>query len=377
MDNFYSAILNKMITMQLYMNIDRLLTFLKEITSIYSPSESEQLCADFLMQTFKAYNPLIDQNGNVFFKVPGIGDPILLCAHMDVVEPCDKRELVVENEMVKNKYPFVLGLDNKAAIACIFEVVQVLQEAGGASRRPLEVLFTAQEETTNNGAKLFDYANNVTAKEGLIIDSALPFGSVITKSPYYTTFDIVITGPTHHTKELTTGEETAWKKLSELITILPYGSISPDTNINWSTISGGTGRNTVTEKFAIQGEMRSFNKTEFDSITDNIKNLVAGIPNCFIDTTNQAYNPGYAINENDTWLQHVKNTISKVTNTPSQSITTYGLSDANEIRQFGINILNISSGAQYTHTKDETIAVSDLENAVKVLLSLITTSYEL
>ena len=352
--------------------IDRLLAFLNEITAIYSPTNNEQTCADFLVQKFSIYNPIIDQNGNVFFKVSGEGKPLLLCAHMDVVEPCTKSEMIVENGMVKNKHPFVLGIDNKAAIACFYELVQVIEDgvnAGGAKRRPLEVLFTVQEETTNNGARFFDY-NLITAHEGIIIDSALPFGSVITKSPYYTTFDISVSGPTHHTKELHTNEETAWKALSTLISTLPHGSVSDETNINWSTITGGTGRNTVTGEFTIQGEVRSFNKNEFDEITKKINEITHATPHAKIITQNAVYNNGYIIHETDTWLQTVKNALRQTTGATPQSVTSYGLSDANEIRPFNINVLNISSGAQHTHTQNETISVQDLENAVKTLLLL-------
>ena len=350
-------------------NTERLIDSLKNILLIHSPSGKESDCANFLAKHFSQYTCEIDTTGNVIIKIDGVGEPLLLAAHMDVVDPSNEIEMVIENGYIKNSKPYVLGIDDKSAIACFMEAVAVLNETN-TPHRPLEILFTVEEETTSRGAIELDY-KKISAKQGIIVDSAMPVGGIITESPFYGTLDITFSGPTHHTKNITKDEQTAWKIMSEIISALPHGSINEKTNINWSTISGGTGRNTVTGEFVIHGEIRSFDKSSYDQAIEIIEDMTN--KNAEHMLFKHTYiNAGYSVSKDDIWLTQITNALQKNGVSEIVYIKDYGVSDVNIIRNNDINIFNLSSGAQYTHTKDETISIKDLEIVTKVILEICT-----
>jgi len=199
----------------------------------------------------------------------------------------------------------------------------------------------------------------------------MPIGGIITQSPFYGTLDITCSGPTHHTKSITKDEQTAWKFMSEILAILPQGAIDEKTNINWSTISGGTGRNTVTKEFTIRGEIRSFDKTSYNETIEKIKQITNKNPEhaSFVHTY---INAGYGVDQNDSWLTKIASALKNNGVPTITYIKDYGVSDVNILRAHNIHMFNLSSGAQYTHTKDETIAVADLETMTKAIIELCT-----
>jgi acetylornithine deacetylase/succinyl-diaminopimelate desuccinylase-like protein len=81
--------------------------------------------------------------------------PILLMAHMDVVEanPSDWKNPPFEFREEKGHYLGRGTNDNKAALTGIVLALQRLREAGFQPTRDIVVLFTGDEETTGNGAR--------------------------------------------------------------------------------------------------------------------------------------------------------------------------------------------------------------------------------
>ena len=350
-------------------NSERLIKFLISILEIHSPSGQESACAEFLQKHFSHHDSHIDTAGNVVIKIPGTGEPILLVAHMDVVDPSDEIDVEVTEGNIRNKKPYVLGIDNKSTIACIAEAVEILKESN-TRHRPIEIAFTTKEETTGEGAEGLDY-KNIFAKEGIIVDAALPIGGIITESPFYGNLDITFSGPIHHTKNISENEQTAWKTMSEIISVLPQGKAGEKTNINWSRIDGGTGRNTVTGEFMVHGEIRSFNKEEYDSIVLKIKEIAQKNSEHII-FTHEFLNIGYEIKQDNPFLKSIVNSLKNNGVREINFIKDYGLSDVNVIINHGINIINICSGAEHTHTKDETISVKNLELMTRIILDICT-----
>jgi acetylornithine deacetylase/succinyl-diaminopimelate desuccinylase-like protein len=86
---------------------------------------------------------------------PSAKKPILLMAHMDVVEanPSDWKNPPFQFREEKGYYLGRGSNDNKAALTGIVLALQRLREAGFRPSRDLIVLFTGDEETTGNGAR--------------------------------------------------------------------------------------------------------------------------------------------------------------------------------------------------------------------------------
>ena len=68
-------------------------------------------------------------------RPPEQGTPIFLNAHLDTVPPTADIEPVVEDGVVTNRLPTILGADNKAAVAAMLAAVRDLRARPRAARR--------------------------------------------------------------------------------------------------------------------------------------------------------------------------------------------------------------------------------------------------
>src|SRR5262249_38390144 len=109
------------------------------------------------------------------------GEPLFLCAHLDTVPPEDAIEPVVEDGVVRNARPTILGADHKASVAARLEAAGLVL----AENRPhagIELLFTPKEEVGLLGAFAFD-EKRLRAKVGYVYDQAAPVGDVVLGAP--------------------------------------------------------------------------------------------------------------------------------------------------------------------------------------------------
>ena len=116
--------------------------------------------------------------GNIYVALEPTaeGEPLFLCAHLDTVPPTDAIEPVVEDGVVRNARPTILGGDNKAAVAAMLEATRRVL----AENRPhagIELLFTPKEEVGLLGAYAFDHTR-LRARVGYVYDQAAPIGEV-------------------------------------------------------------------------------------------------------------------------------------------------------------------------------------------------------
>ena len=143
---------------------------LLDMIRISSPSKREGQMAKRLRATLEGLGVAVEEDdagrqvggevGNLLAKFPGTAPnapPLLLCAHMDTVVPCENVKPVVAGDVVKTDGTTVLGGDDKAGIAAILEALRVVRERR-IPHGPVDVLFTICEEFGLVGAKHFDAA---------------------------------------------------------------------------------------------------------------------------------------------------------------------------------------------------------------------------
>ncbi|WP_054692777.1 M20/M25/M40 family metallo-hydrolase [Syntrophomonas palmitatica] len=115
---------------------------------------------------------------------------------MDTVEPGQNIKVTVDEGIVRSSKDSILGADDKAAIAALLEVVDVLRE-NDLQHPPLELLFTVGEEQGLQGARLFDFSR-LQAKMAYVLDSGGSPGSIVIKSPCQNEIEYRVHGRAAH-----------------------------------------------------------------------------------------------------------------------------------------------------------------------------------
>ena len=173
---------------------ERLTKTFMDMAAISSPSGKETRMVEYVVARLEKLGISSQQDafGNVIAKLPGEGQPILLSAHLDTVEPAKGVMPVLEGGIIRSAGQTILGADNKAAVAAILECCEARK--GG---RSLNIVFTLSEEAGNQGAWNLDYSL-LEARQGFCFDSSKPLGTIISAAPFYDRFDIVLQGRAAH-----------------------------------------------------------------------------------------------------------------------------------------------------------------------------------
>src|SRR3989344_7957314 len=125
---------------------DRLIQTFYNLVKIDSPSGGEEEIIKFVVKklTDAGCKVYVDSAGNVLAKCKGRGEPVLLSAHLDTVEPGKSIKPKRKNGFLVSDNTTILGADNKAAVAVMLDSLSQVAEGG---RRSVEVLFSVREET--------------------------------------------------------------------------------------------------------------------------------------------------------------------------------------------------------------------------------------
>ena len=126
---------------------DRIVQTFLELVAIDSPSGDEEAIAAELEQRLRVLGleASQDAHGNVLASLPGEGDPLLLSAHMDTVEPGRGIQPAWDGpDTIRSDGRTILGADNKGGCAVILEVIESLIE-DKARHRAIEVAISRGE----------------------------------------------------------------------------------------------------------------------------------------------------------------------------------------------------------------------------------------
>ena len=344
-------------------------TFL-ELVKIDSLSGDESRVADYLIRRLAkiGLNFSPDTAGNLFCTSPGIGNPVLISAHMDTVEPGRGIKPMIKNGVIYSDGTTILGADNKAALAAI---ITTLETVDSKRRKSLEIIFSVREET-NSGIKEFDFSR-LKSSRGLIADRSAPIGEIVLAAPWIYNLAIRITGKSVHAGRPRHGIN-ALTCTAEAISTCHWGQYDSQTTTNIGLISGGTAMNTVPEIINLTGEIRSFSQKSLDQVNEEIfKNFTntSRRHKTKLNYDKNLYCPGYVHPKNDPSVTIVRNIMEKLGIKVSYE-KVYGASDANSLNQAGIRVVTISDGCENAHTLHESVSVKNLEILEKIFTSYIT-----
>lgn len=367
---------------------ERLAEIFKDLVRIDSVSREEGALGQELRRRLASlgFETSVDQAGaqvggdagNLIARRPGnvAAEPLLLSAHMDTVEPGRGVQVRFEEGLFSSGGDTILGADDKSALAVILEVLHCIQE-NNLDCGPLEVVFTICEEIGLLGAKHLDYGQ-LSARVGYVLDTRNP-EAIVTRAPSANRFTFRLHGRAAHAGAAPEKGINAISLAANAIARLQLGRIDHETTCNLGLIQGGVATNIVPDLVVVHGEARSHDEAKLQRVTETV---VAA----FTEAVDGAREPV----EDRPWVEvsveedfrrlhipdehYVVRLASKSARTLGYGMSTVssgGGSDANVFAAHGIVAGILGTGMENVHTVKETVRLSDMVHAARLLLQII------
>ena len=364
--------------------VDDPLALLLDLCTIPSPPGDERAVADAVTRYLRDLGLAVDEDdagarigsnaGNLLCRLPGRehgGTPLFLCAHLDTVPPEGPLEPVVEDGIVRNAGGTILGADNKAAVVAMLEAARRVV----VERRPhagVELLFTPKEEVGLVGAGAFDQTQ-LEAELGYVYDNAAPIGVVVVGAPYGRTITARFHGRAAHSGMVPEEGRSAVAAAARAVADLRLGRLDDETTANVGLISGGSARNVVPEWCVLEAEARSHDERKLADVVQEMLDtfgFAASLGDCTVETEVGVSYDGYRFGRDEPVVRLAELALAACGYEVRPALTGGG-ADANVFNARGLPCLNLANGMTAIHTRDEHIAVSDLDGMVDVTLALI------
>jgi len=313
------------------------------------------------------------ETGNLIANLPGTaeGPALLLCAHMDTVDPGEGVQPVVDGDIIRTDGTTVLGGDDKSGVAIICECVRVCRERG-LRHPPLDVVFTICEEVGLLGAKHLDLGR-VRARRGLVFDSDA-VGFAFTRAPGANLIEVVLRGRAAHAGMAPERGVSAIQVAAEAIAGMRLGRLDAETTANLGLIEGGRAVNIVPDEVRIRGEARSHDLARLAAQTEHMRacfeETAARHPGARAEVTvSRQYEP-MAVPDDAPTMRLVAAAAART----GRSLASAGMGggcDANVLNRRGLEVVNLGTGMRDIHTTSEWLRVSDMVAAAEVTLAAI------
>lgn len=367
------------------MNKQRLLDEFFELVQIDSETEDEREIADVLLAKMEAlgFDVFEDDTaretghgaGNLIATMEGTVEgvtPIYFTCHMDTVTP----GVGIKPELREDGYVYsdnttILGADDKAGIAALFEMIRVLQERN-IPHGTIQFVITAGEERGLIGAKAMD-VSYIHAKFGYAVDSDGRIGGIVTAAPYQAKLWTTILGKTAHAGVAPEKGVSAINIAAKSISAMSLGRIDEETTANIGRFEGGRATNIVCDEVKIFAEARSIDP---DKLAEQINHMVTTFE-CVAKkmggsatTEVKKMYPGFRFDETDAVVQTAMIAVRNIGRTP-KLLTSGGGSDGNVFNGAGIPTVTLSVGYEEIHTKNERMPVEELNKLTQLLIEIV------
>ncbi|MDS9471135.1 M20/M25/M40 family metallo-hydrolase [Sporosarcina pasteurii] len=367
------------------MNKDRLINEFFELVQIDSETKHERKIADILKgkMTALGFDVVEDDSaersghgaGNLIASMKGTvagADPIYFTCHMDTVVP----GLGIKPELREDGYIYsdgttILGADDKAGIAALFEMMRVVKEKNIA-HGDIQFIITAGEESGLVGAKEMD-PKLITSKYGYAVDSDGKVGGIVTAAPFQAKIWATIHGKTAHAGVAPEKGVSAINIAAKSIAAMRLGRIDEETTANIGSFHGGKATNIVCDEVTIVAEARSIQKEKLDQQLEHMETTFSRIAEEMGGGVNleiQHMYPGFSFTEDEPVVQTAMRAIKNIGRTP-ELLTSGGGSDGNVFNGAGIPTVTLSVGYEEIHTTNERMPVEELEKLTELLIEIV------
>ena len=311
--------------------------------------------------------------GNLIAHVPGTDDaaPLLLCAHMDTVEPGIGVRPIVEGDVIRTDGTTVLGGDDKSGIAIVMECLRTCRERH-LHHPPLEIVFTICEELGLLGARHLD-VERVRSRRGLVFDSDA-VGMVFTRAPGSNHIEVVVHGRAAHAGMAPEDGVSAIQIMADAVARMRLGRIDEETTANLGVVHGGRAVNIIPDEVVLHGEARSHDAAKLDAQCAHMRacfeEAAARFPGSSVTVRVE---PSYAamnVADDAPIMRLVRAAAARA----GRTIASAGMGggcDANILNHRGFEVVNLGTGMREIHTTKEWLKVSDMVAAAEVTLAVI------
>ena len=357
---------------------ERLARQFVELCRIPSPSGHEGAVAAYVRAQVEALGWRVEEDdagaalgsdtGNLIVHTEGVGEPFFLTAHMDTVPPTpvDGRvPVVVDGDRVHTDGRSILGGDDKAGVAVALEMLRLAAEQ---SLRPLDVVFTIQEEQGARGAAHLA-AEHLRARQGFVLDGDTPVGVAIRRSPHKARYYITVHGRAAHAALNPDEGINAIAAVGAIAAALPTGKLDALSIANIGRIEGGGAINVVPARAELVGEVRSLERDALDALRARIEAIAherAAAYGARAELRWEPLYPGYDVPE-DAPIARLFARACAAEGVQAAFESTYGGGDANPLNGKGRACVVFGLGMQAIHTPRESILLSDIARAARIL----------
>src|SRR5574341_108823 len=268
--------------------IERMVTLTGELAAIESPTndraavnrvaarladEVDGLGARITTHPRNAVGDIIEACWDDGAAEAASGSPLLVVCHMDTVHPIGA---IAENP-VRRENGRLYGpgtYDMKGGIAATIEAVRGLLTLGRMPAAPVTLLLTTDEETGSEHSRDLIASRARESALALIMEPAMPDGSLKTSRKSTVTFTLRTFGVAAHAGG---GQETGLNAIEEMadqtIALQKMTDYTVGTTVNVGIVSGGTARNTVPDRCEALIDVRATSQQEMDKLSARIMGL--------------------------------------------------------------------------------------------------------
>lgn len=373
-------------------NRERLVDEFLELVTISSPSRREGQVAKRLIPALEALGATVEiddagskvggDTGNVLARIAGGAPdalPLLLCAHMDTVVPCDVIRPVRDGDVVRTDGTSVLGGDDKAGIVAILEALRAAREQRIA-HGPLEILFTICEETGLLGAKHFD-VGRLQARTGVVLDCD-GVDELVTQAPAANGLSVTVHGLEAHAGVCPEQGISAIRVAAEAIAAMRLGRLDGETTANVGIIEGGLATNIVPNRVTVKAETRSHDLAKLDAQTAHMRQCfeeAAARHHVSVSGRERRARVDVRVERSydrldvpsDARIVGLLRGAAERLGRKFRTRATGGGCDANVFTGRGLEVANLGCGMRAIHTVNEWIDVKDMVATSELLLEVL------
>lgn len=365
---------------------DRLIQEFMELVQVDSETGNERQIADVLKEKFSALGlTAIEDNsmertghgaGNLFVTWAadsGAAAPkLLFTCHMDTVVPGKNiKPSLGEDGWITSDGTTILGSDDKAGLAALFEAIRVIKEQN-IPHGQIQFVITAGEESGLLGARAMD-ASYLDAEMGFALDSNGEVGSIAVAAPTQARITMQIIGKSAHAGVNPEDGISAIQVASKAISAMKLGRIDSETTANIGKFAGGGPTNVVCDHVQLDAEARSI-------VQEKVELQIASMREA-LETTVREYGaecefrseiiyPAFSFNENDTVVQLADRAITSLGLT-TRLFPSGGGSDANVFNGLKVPTVNLAIGYEHIHTTKERIKADDIVKAAELVVAIV------